>query len=88
MPENEVLRTDTSWIEKTPDVCGGRACLRTSRLPVWSLVYARRLGFSDAELLNRYGVTLTPIDLEVAWAYYDQNRAEIEHDIRQNTEQA
>src|SRR5712692_2863160 len=34
----EVLRTEDSWIQKTPDICGGDACIRNTRLPVWSLV--------------------------------------------------
>lgn len=88
MPGHEVLRTEASWIEKTPGVCGGRACIRTLRMPVWSLVHARRLGFSDQELLTQFVVPLTQADLEAAWAYYAQNREEIEHDIHLNTEEA
>jgi uncharacterized protein (DUF433 family) len=88
MPGHEVLRTETSWIQKTPGVCGGQACIRTLRLPVWSVVQARRLGATDEELLNYFVVPLTPADVQAAWTYYDQNREEIEDDIRQNTEEA
>ncbi len=86
MPGNEVLRTEQSWIEKTPGVCGGRACIRTLRIPVWLLVQARQLGFSDQELLHRHVVPLTQADLDAAWAYYAQNREDIEEDIRLSAE--
>jgi uncharacterized protein (DUF433 family) len=51
MPAVEVLRTERSWIQKRPDVCGGDACIRDLRFPVWQLVQARRLGASDEHLL-------------------------------------
>jgi uncharacterized protein (DUF433 family) len=73
-----------SWVQKTPEVCGGDACIRTTRIPVWSLVEARRLGFSDQELLNHYDPPLTQADLDAAWAYFDNHRNEIEQAIREN----
>lgn len=88
MSTTVLLRTEGSWIEKTPDVCGGRARIRHSRIPVWSVIQSRRLGSSDQELLNYFVVPLTPADLEAASAYYEQNREEIEHDIYQNTVEA
>lgn len=84
MPAVEVLRTEQSWIQKTPDVCGGEACIRLTRIPVWSLVRARRLGASDEELLRYFVVPLTPADVQAAWAYYEQHHDEIEEDQRQN----
>jgi uncharacterized protein (DUF433 family) len=40
MTSTEVLRTEHSWIQKTPDICGGDACILTTRIPVWSVVVA------------------------------------------------
>ena len=34
----------TSLIEKTPGVCGGKACVRNMRIAVWMLVLDRNLG--------------------------------------------
>jgi uncharacterized protein (DUF433 family) len=48
------------------------------------LVEARRLGFSDEELLQRYEPPLTAQELAAAWGYAEQNREEIEADIREN----
>ena len=59
------MKTNTanaSWISKRPDRCGGDACVREMRIPVWSLVEARRLGMSEADLLEAYP-SLTPADL-------------------------
>ena len=84
MPSTEVLHTATSWIAKTPGKCGGRACIRDTRIPVWSLVVARRLGASDSELVNYFVTPLTPADVEAAWMYFEGNREEIELDIQEN----
>jgi type III restriction enzyme len=85
MPGVEVLRTDRSWIKKTPHVCGGDACIRDTRITVWGLVESKRLGLSDAAILHSI-VGLTPADLEAAWAYYEQHREEIESVLREEAE--
>jgi uncharacterized protein (DUF433 family) len=86
MTSTEVLRTEHSWIQKTPDVCGGDACIRKTRIPVWSLVAARRLGVPDADLLRYFVTPLTTADVEAALTYYEQHREEIEEEIRLNEE--
>ncbi len=72
-------------IIRTPGVCGGRACIEGTRMPVWSLVYHRFLGFTDWEILFNFP-TISPGDLKNAWRYYEANKAEIDEDIRQNNE--
>ncbi len=76
-----------SWISKKPDRCGGDACIRETRIPVWVLVNYRRLGASDADVLRAYP-GLTPADLEAAWEYAAANLAEIDRAIRENEEGA
>lgn len=81
------MATDTtqkkSWIQKTPGVCGGRACIRTTRISVWGLVNSRRLGQANAQILETIP-GLTPEDLQAALDYYQQHPAEIDADIREN----
>ncbi|MDZ4405615.1 DUF433 domain-containing protein [Prosthecobacter sp.] len=72
-------------IEKTANVCGGDACIASTRVPVWSLEQARRLGFTDAELLDNYP-SLTGSDLTAAWAYVTSHKVEVEQAIRDNEE--
>jgi len=72
-------------IVKTPGVCGGRAWVEGTRMPVWSLVYHRFLGFTDWEILYNFP-TITPGDLKNAWCFYEANKAEIDEDIRENNE--
>jgi uncharacterized protein (DUF433 family) len=74
---------EKSWVQKTPGVCGGRACIRNTRITVWGLVNLRRLGAKDTQILESI-VGLTPDDLQAAWDYYRQNGAEIDEDIREN----
>jgi len=57
-----------SWISKQPGRCGGRACVRDSRITVWGIVAYRRLGASDADILAAIQ-GLTPADLEAAFEY-------------------
>lgn len=68
-------------IESVPGVCGGEPCIVRTRIPVWLLVQARRLGASEADILRSYP-TLRAEDLANAWAYYRAHREEIEGQIR------
>ena len=70
-------------IEATPDVCGGEVCIVRTRIPVWLLEQARRLGTSEAELLRSYP-SLRAEDLANAWAYVRSHRQEIERQIAEN----
>ncbi len=72
-------------IESNPNVCGGEPCIVRTRIPVWLLEQARRLGTSEADLLRAYP-TLRAEDLANAWAYVRSHRAEIEQQIRENEE--
>src|SRR6202022_2150759 len=74
-----------SRITKTPAVCGGRACIRGTRITVWGLVAYRRLGMPDAEII-RAVQGLTQPDLQAAWDYAAANAQEIDRDIRENEE--
>ena len=79
------LRKFWSGIQKTPGVCGGDACIRQTRIPVWVLVNAGRLGISETELLEDYP-TLRAADLANAWAYAEAYPDEIETAIQENEE--
>jgi len=70
-------------IEKTAGVCGGSACIVRTRIPVWVLEGYRRLGWTEAKLLESYP-TLRAADLVHAWAYVDAHRQEIDEEIRRN----
>lgn len=79
------MTTTTSWISKKPNRCGGDACVRDSRIPVWGLVRDRQLGATDETILRSYPA-LTPADLEAAFAYAASHAKEIETSIRENEE--
>ena len=70
-------------IESLPGVCGGEPCVVRTRIPVWVLVHAKRLGTSEAELLRSYPM-LRAEDLANAWAYTRRHREEIEQQILAN----
>lgn len=72
--------TGTSFIEKTPNVCGGKARVHDTRIPVWILVLSRKWGKPDADVLRDYP-TLTQADLDAAWEYYQHHPVEIEQSI-------
>jgi uncharacterized protein (DUF433 family) len=70
-------------IDTTPDVCGGEAAIVRTRIPVWLLEQARRLGTSEAALLQAYP-SLHAEDLAHAWAYVRAHREEIDAQIREH----
>ncbi len=70
-------------IDADPGICGGEPRIVRTRIPVWVLVQARRLGMSEAELLSSYP-TLRAEDLANAWAYYRSHREEIDEQIAKN----
>lgn len=70
-------------VDSVPGVCGGEPCLVRTRIPVWLLEQARRLGTSEADLLRCYPA-LRAEDLANAWAYVRSYREEIEHQIQEN----
>lgn len=79
------LELTHTWpgIEKTPGVAGGEACIVRTRIPVWVLEGYRRLGWSEAHILESYP-TLRAADLVNAWAYADAHKDEIEMALSQN----
>lgn len=70
-------------VESIPGVCGGEPCLVRSRIPVWLLEQARRLGTSEADLLLAYP-TLHAQDLANAWGYVRAHSEEIDRQRREN----
>jgi uncharacterized protein (DUF433 family) len=72
-------------IESREGVCGGEPCIARTRIPVWVLENARRLGVSESDILRSYP-TLRAEDLTNAWAYSRAHRGEIEEQILANEE--
>src|SRR5436190_7052889 len=70
-------------IEATPGVSGGEPCIVRTRIPVWVLEQARRLGTSEADLLRSYP-TLRAEDLVNAWGYARAHHDEINRQIEEN----
>ena len=70
-------------IESRNGVCGGEPCITRTRIPVWVLEQARRLGVSEADILKSYP-TLRAEDLTHAWAFVRSHRTEIETQIQEN----
>ena len=72
-------------IERTPGVVGGEARIVRTRIPIWVIENYRRLGWSEARILENYP-TLRAMDLVHAWAYVDAHQEEIDQAIRENEE--
>jgi uncharacterized protein (DUF433 family) len=77
------LGDDFPGIESRPGVMGDVPCITRTRIPVWLLEQARRLGTSEADLLRDYP-TLTVQDLSNAWNFVRSHRAEIDAQIEAN----
>ncbi len=70
-------------IESRLDVCGGEACIVRTRIPVWLLEQARRLGITEQGLLAAYPA-LRAEDLVNARNYARAHTAEIDAQILDN----
>jgi uncharacterized protein (DUF433 family) len=70
----------TRSVQKTPGVCGGLARIRSTRIPIWTLISLQHQGADDNELLHNFP-GLTPSDLTVARAYYASHAEEIDSAI-------
>lgn len=64
-------------VKKTVGVAGGHACIRNTRIAVWTLISLAQQGMSDEGLIDNFpGVT--PFDLLAARVYYQTYREEID----------
>ena len=77
------LGDDFPGIESTRGVCGGEPCIVRTRIPVWLLEQARRLGTIEADILRSFP-TLRAADLANAWAYVRSHGEEIDRQIAEN----
>jgi uncharacterized protein (DUF433 family) len=77
------LGDDFPGIDSRPDVCCGEPCVVRTRIPVWLLEQARRLGTSEQQLLEAYP-SLRAEDLVNAWACVRSHLAEIAEQIAVN----
>ena len=75
-------------IEKTPGICGGRACIASHRIRVLDIVVLHELrGYSADEIVAAFpGINLA--DVYAALAYYFDNREEIDADRRADDQAA
>lgn len=76
----------TDRITKTPDVCGGKACIAGHRIRVMDIVIRHEdLAMTPDEIVATYpGLSLS--DVHAALAYYFDNVVEIRNDIRDNAD--
>ncbi len=70
-------------IEKTSGVSGGEACIVRTRIPIWTLENYRRLGWTEASILENFP-SLRAVDLVNAWAYADAHMEEMNKVISAN----
>jgi len=72
--------TDSSYITRSPEVCGGQPVIAGTRTPVKSIVGYYKMGLSVEEILE--GLPhLSPAQVFAALSYYHDHQAEIEQDI-------
>jgi uncharacterized protein (DUF433 family) len=75
--------TTASWISRLPGRCGGDACVRDTRIPVWGLIERRRQGQADKDILHSLP-EMTQEDLTAAWDYAAAHPDEIERSLWEN----
>jgi uncharacterized protein (DUF433 family) len=76
-----------SIIEATPGICGGRAHLTGTRVPVHRIARYHRLGYAPEEMLGVLS-SLSLTQIYAALAYALANPDEIEESLREEDDMA
>jgi uncharacterized protein (DUF433 family) len=71
-------------VNKTPGVCGGKACIDGTRIRVMDIVCLEREGLKPEEMLNVFAVPLTLAQVHSALAYYYDHPEEIEASLAED----
>jgi type III restriction enzyme len=71
------------YISFTKGICGGRAVIAGTRIPVWSIIKWYKLGMSLEEILKEFS-QLSPAQIHDAFSYYYDFQDEIEQEIGEN----
>ena len=64
-------------VRKTSGVAGGHACVRNTRIAVWTLISLAQQGINDEGLVKNFP-GLTPFDLLAVRVYYQAHQAEVD----------
>lgn len=78
-----MTRLTPDLITKTPGVCGGRACIAGTRVPVWCVWRASEF-HSPKQLTRHFVRPLTLNQVQAALAYASANIDEIDRDVTEN----
>ena len=73
------------YVERRPEVHGGRAVIKGSRFPVSSIVLNHRRGLSVDEILREFR-QLAPAEVYDALSYYYDHQSEIDTEIASLTD--
>ena len=82
------MATAKERITRSPDVCGGRACIAGHRVRVLDIViWHEQQGLSADEIVLQVP-SITLADVHAGLAYYYDHRQETQEEIRAEREQA
>ncbi|MBI5610577.1 MAG: DUF433 domain-containing protein [Deltaproteobacteria bacterium] len=76
----KVTHPATAAIDHTMGMCGNRACIVGTRIPVWAIQALWLQGATDADVIAAYP-NLAGLDLDSVRAYVELNADEIRRDI-------
>ncbi len=80
-------KIDHPYIVSQPDYCGGSPVIKGTKFPVRSVVnYVLRQGLAPEELVGEFS-HLTLAQVYDALSYYYDNRAEVDRDLQENSQE-
>jgi uncharacterized protein (DUF433 family) len=74
-------KTIATHITKDPRVCGGKACIDSTRIRVMDIVLLYRRRLKPEDMIEYFSVPLSLAQVHGALAYYYDHLEEIEGDI-------
>lgn len=80
---------DKQRVTKTPDICGGRACIAGHRIRVMDIVgWHEKRGYSPERIVDEIFPSITKAEVHAALAYYFDHVDDIEKDFRNDAQWA
>ena len=71
-----------NYVESRPGKCDGKPCITGTRIRVWDVYLAHRMGKTPDEIVDDYP-ELTLAAVHAALAYYWDNKAEIDKQMKE-----
>jgi len=80
----EITKIKHPYVMKVKEVCGGRATIEGTRIPVWIIIGWLERGYTPELIQKDIYPHLTLAQIYDAISYYYDNKEEVDQDLKEN----